>query len=531
MKDGHRESVAPELLRGIPARANLSLSRQFRFWLVQPVFTVRIAFMNNPLLSSEPSNIPQPSLMTAAECSRARLSRDARFDGLFFIAVKTTGIFCRPICPVVPPLEANVEYFDHAAKAFLAGYRPCLRCRPDSAPGSCAWRGTDTTFTRALALIDAGALQHGDLPTLAARLGISDRYLRRLFQERLGLSPKAYALFGQVMFAKKLLHETSLSVSAIADAAGFSSLRRFNDAFVKHLQFAPTAIRRSKKIAPVLNLTLAYRPPLDWAAMLAFWRKRCVTGIEWVNGDCYGRTFNLRDVHSGSEAKGTFEVEPLSDTHTLQLRVQIDNPAMLKPLVTRIRQVLDLDADITLIEQQLGQVTGFHSIIKTGLRIPGIWHPFEAGVRAILGQQVSVAAARTHLERLVAELAEPFVAHASETEQTRYYFPTSKAIASSDLAMLKMPASRRETLRRFAEWYQQSGEHQPIANWLQLKGIGPWTVDYVQMRALGHTDIWLAGDLGIKKALVHLNQGAVFDSAQLKPWRSYATFHLWNYSE
>jgi AraC family transcriptional regulator of adaptative response / DNA-3-methyladenine glycosylase II len=463
-----------------------------------------------------------PFTLTPADCSRARFARDARFDGLFFVAVKTTGIFCRPVCPVVPPLEDNVEYFDHAAKAYQAGYRPCLRCRPDSAPGSCAWRGTDTTFTRALALIDEGALQTAGLPELAARLGISDRYLRQLFQQRLGLSPKAYAIFGQVMFAKKLLHETSLSITDIASAAGFNSLRRFNDAFVKHLQLAPSAIRRDKKTTSVLCITLAYRPPLNWEAMLAFWRKRSVSGIEWVDGESYGRTFTLQDSVTGAEAKGIFEVSPLPGTHALQLNVQIDNPVLLKRLVARVRQILDLDADINLIEQQLSQVAGFKSLIKTGLRIPGIWHPFEAGVRAILGQQVSVAAARTHLERLVHGLAEC-------DDNGRYFFPNARTIADSDLAMLKMPASRRETLQRFAHWYQQNGEHQPVESWLQLKGIGRWTVDYVQMRAHGHTDIWLAGDLGIKKALAHLNEGEVFNSEQLKPWRSYATFHLWNH--
>lgn len=474
------------------------------------------------------NNVSLPIALTSSECRRARFARDARFDGLFYIGVKTTGIFCRPICPVMPPLEANVEYFDHAAKAFLAGYRPCLRCRPDSAPGSCAWRGTDITFTRALGLIDAGALQHTDLTALAARLGISDRYLRRLFQQRLGLSPKAYALFGQVMFAKKLLHETSLSVTDIAAAAGFNSLRRFNDAFVKHLFLAPTDIRRGKRSAPVLSVTLAYRPPLDWQAMLGFWRKRCVAGLEWVDDHSYGRTFTLRNEQTGEGARGYFDVAPAEGKNLLQLNVHIDNPAFLKPLVTRVRQVLDLDADINLIERQLYELPGFHPIVKSGLRIPGIWHPFEAGVRAILGQQVSVAAARTHLERLVSALAEPCELAANNHHQ-RYYFPTPLAIAASDLSMLKMPASRRDTLRRFAQWYQQGGEHQPISSWLQLKGIGPWTVDYVQMRALGHTDIWLAGDLGIKKALANLNNGTVFDSEQLKPWRSYATFHLWNY--
>lgn len=454
------------------------------------------------------------------EYQRARLTRDARFDGLFFIAVKTTGIFCRPVCPVVPPLEDNVEYFAHAALAAQAGYRPCLRCRPDSAPGSCAWRGTDTTFTRALALLDAGELTTSDLPALAARLGIGDRYLRRLFQERLGMSPKAYALFTQVMFAKKLLHETSLSVTDIADAAGFNSLRRFNDAFRKQLQLSPSAIRRSRKATPELRLSLAYRPPLNWSLMLDFWRKRCVRGIEWVNGERYGRTFVLRNP-AGEQARGYFDVGPAGGDHQLQLTVSIDKPVFLKPLVTRVRQILDLDADIQQIEQQLG-AAGFHTVLTPGLRIPGIWHPFEAGVRAILGQQVSVAAARTHLERLVDALAEPL-------NDTHKLFPTPSAIAASDLAMLKMPASRRETLRRFADWYHQQGEEKPVADWLALKGIGPWTVDYVQMRALGHTDIWLAGDLGVKKALAQLTEGTAFDSAALKPWRSYATFHLWHY--
>ena len=451
---------------------------------------------------------------------RARLTRDARFDGLFFIAVKTTGIFCRPVCPVVPPLENNVEYFEHAALAAQAGYRPCLRCRPDSAPGSCAWRGTDTTFTRALALLEAGDLNSCGLPTLAARLGIGDRYLRRLFQERLGMSPKAYALFTQVMFAKKLLHETSLSVTDIADAAGFNSLRRFNDAFRKQLQMSPSAIRRSRKELPELKLSLAYRPPLNWSLMLDFWRKRCVRSIEWVNGDSYGRTFVLHNP-AGDQARGYFEVCPAGVGHQLQLTVSIDKPAFLKPLVNRVRQILDLDADINQIEQQLG-TAGFHSVLTPGLRIPGIWHPFEAGVRAILGQQVSVAAARTHLERLVDALAEPL-------SSTGNLFPSPSAIAASDLSMLKMPASRRETLRCFAEWYCLHGEEKPVTDWLALKGIGPWTVDYVQMRALGHTDIWLASDLGVKKALAQLTEGAVFDSEALKPWRSYATFHLWHY--
>ncbi len=478
------------------------------------------------MVSINGSGIILMAALTHTDYQRARLTRDARFDGLFFVAVKTTGIFCRPICPVVPPLEENVEYFEHAALAAQAGYRPCLRCRPDSAPGSCAWRGTDTTFTRALALLESGGLSAGGLPELALRLGISDRYLRRLFQERLGMSPKAYALFTQVMFAKKLLHETSLSITDIAAAAGFNSLRRFNDAFRKQLQLSPSAIRRTRTATTALTLSLAYRPPLNWSLMLAFWRKRCVRGIEWVDEDSYGRTFVLRGPTS-EEARGYFVVRPAATGHYLELTVNIDNPRLLKPLVNRVRQILDLDADINLIEAHLGELAGFQAVLTPGLRIPGIWHPFEAGVRAILGQQVSVAAARTHLERLVDALAEPL--SDVPTREPHRLFPTPSAIATSPLAMLKIPASRRETLRGFAEWYCQHGDNKPVTEWLELKGIGPWTVDYVQMRALGHTDIWLAGDLGVKKALVHVSGGGTFDSTALKPWRSYATFHLWHY--
>ncbi len=462
--------------------------------------------------------------LTPADCSRARLARDARFDGVFFVAVKTTGIFCRPVCPVVPPLEANVEYFDHAAKALQAGYRPCLRCRPDSAPGSNAWQGTDTSFQRALRLIDEGALQHASLPQLAERLGISDRYLRRLFQERLGLSPKAYALYGQVMFAKKLLHETSLPITDIALASGFNSLRRFNDAFVKLLFLAPTDIRRNRSANSQVQLTLSYRPPLNWPAMLAYWRKRCITGLEWVGDNAYGRQICLRDPHTNKLAKGRFTLTGQGEGEPLQLSVQLESPALLKTLIARVRRLLDLDADIYLIESHLAQVPGFAPLLTPGLRIPGIWHPFEAGVRAILGQQVSVAAARTHVERLVHALG--------DVEQKEgvdnYYFPEPQAVAESKLDMLKLPNSRRDTLKNFARWYHAQGEQSPVSDWLQLKGIGPWTLDYVRMRALGHTDVWLAGDLGIKKALANLEAVQGFDAELLKPWRSYATFHLWN---
>lgn len=461
---------------------------------------------------------------TGQDWQRARMARDARFDGLFFVAVKTTGIFCRPICPAVLPKEANVEYFAHAAQAYGAGYRPCLRCRPDSAPGSWAWRGTDTTFQRALSLIDAGALHAAGVPELAERLGISDRYLRRLFQARLGLSPKAYALFGQVMFAKKLLHETPLSMVDVAMAAGFQSLRRFNDACLKHLHMSPSAIRRQSGSGSEVSLTLAYRPPLNWQHMLAFWRARAVDGLEWVTDHAYGRTVTLPATDYSPVAKGWFTVSPIAGKHSLTLRVEIDRPQALRAVVLRVRQILDLDADVAAIEQHLQEAKGTAAWLTSGLRIPGIWSPFEAGIRAILGQQVSVAAARTHVTRLVEGLGEPL---ANNNTQQRY-FPTPEAIATDSLDMLKMPTARREAVRRFAAWYAEQGSVADLSAWLTVKGIGPWTVDYVRMRALGEPDVWLGTDLGVKKALATW-KGEDIAVEELAPWRSYATFHLWSH--
>ncbi len=212
-------------------------------------------------------------------CQQARLARDARFDGLFFTAVKSTGIYCRPICPARAPAEAQVSYYFSSAAACAAGYRPCLRCRPDSAPGSAAWQGTDTTLQRALKLIDAGALQQQNQTQLAERLGISERYLRKMFQQQLGLAPKHYAITQQVLFAKKLLHETALPISGIAYQAGFNSVRRFNDAFKQQLQLSPSAIRRGHDSTDpeMIRLELSYRPPLAWHTMLQFWQARTWT--------------------------------------------------------------------------------------------------------------------------------------------------------------------------------------------------------------------------------------------------------------
>lgn len=446
-------------------------------------------------------------------CQQARLARDARFDGLFFTAVKSTGIYCRPICPAKAPAEAQVSYYFSSAAACAAGYRPCLRCRPDSAPGSAAWQGTDTTLQRALKLIDAGALQQQNQTQLAERLGISERYLRKMFQQQLGLAPKHYAITQQVLFAKKLLHETALPISAIAYQAGFNSVRRFNDAFKQQLQLSPGAIRRRHNSAEpeLIKLELSYRPPLAWHTMLQFWQARTLDGIDWVDQQSYGRTFSYQ------QSAGWFEVTPKTDS-SLQLSLHWPAKQGLFGLVQQLRRLLDLDANMLQIEHQLQQHALFSQGIISGLRIPGLWCSWEAGVRAILGQQVSVAGARTQLNRLVQALAEPVAGD-------KKLFPTPQAVAQSDLEMIKVPQARRDTLKALAHFVMATPDASP-QQWLSIKGIGPWTVNYACLRGLSASDIWLAGDLGVQKALAR-NGNAATDTSSLAPWRSYATFQLW----
>jgi len=454
-------------------------------------------------------------MLELAHCQQARLAKDARFDGLFFVAVKSTGIYCRPICPAKLPAEHQVEYFACAAAAALAGFRPCLRCRPDSAPHSPAWSGVQTTVRRALKLIEQGALQQGNQAQLAERLGISERYLRKLFQQHLGVAPKQYALYQQVLLAKQLLHQTQLPVQRIAELAGFHSVRRFNDAFIQQLQLCPSQIRRqgkqqAKGTDTVLQLQLSYRPPLNWQAQLQFWAARTLDGMEWVNGDCYGRTFS----HQGTA--GWFELSP-AKAGVLLLKLHWPSPGDLNPLLAHIRRLADLDANMLAIEQQLA--TGFGDHLEPGLRIPGLWNSFEAAVRAVLGQQVSVQGARTQLNRLLAELAE--VVPGTDKK----LFPTANAIAASPLTMIKVPQARRDTLQALARYVLEQPDASP-EQWLSIKGIGPWTVAYARMRGLAEPDLWLGGDLGVQKALKQLPP---FAAEQLAPWRSYATFQLWHF--
>jgi len=468
------------------------------------------------------------SQLTRQQCQSARISRDVRFDGHFFVAVKTTGIFCRPICPATTPKEENVEYFNNHALALNAGYRPCLRCRPDSAPGSWAWKGVETTFQRAIKLIEQGELQQTNLVELAGRLGISDRYLRQLFQQYLGMSPKQYAQYKQLMFAKQLLHTSSMSVAQIAIASGFNSVRRFNDAFQKVLKLTPLAIR--KEPTDTVNqksdiegssnqqLMLAYRPPFSWQHLLDFYRLRAIEGIEEVGDNYYRRTFSL------GNAKGWFKAQLAKSSsgarNCLAIEFELDDITQLKNLVGQIRRLFDLDADIAVIEQHLSR-TAIKPILSQGTRIPGVWNTWEAGIRAILGQQISVKAAITQLNRFALELG--------HRENGVLYFPTPQTVARQSLEFLKMPQSRKDTVKRFAEYMSDNFDADP-QQWLALKGIGPWTVSYARLRGLSQPNCFLATDLVIKKvvAAIENSSNELFDPESVSPWGSYATFNCWN---
>ncbi|MEZ9346370.1 AlkA N-terminal domain-containing protein [Vibrio splendidus] len=473
-------------------------------------------------------NIHHNSTLTSEQCHLARYARDARFDGMFFTAVKTTGIFCRPICPASPPKEENVEYFSHQAQALKAGYRPCLRCRPDSAPFSPAWKGVETTFLRALQLIDHGALNSGSIVDLATRLGISDRYLRTLFDNYIGVSPKQYSLYSQLMFAKQLLHTSSMSITDVGFASGFNSTRRFNDAFLKELQLSPSQIRRTKLSENLSNhIQLVFHGPLDWNHLLGFYRRRMIEGVEDVGEDYYKRTVNV----NGS--KGWFKAT-LAKENRLDIEFELDDISQLRSLITNIRRMFDLDVDIAKVEAFFTTIDP-NLVAKSGIRIPGVWSAWEAGVRAILGQQVSVTAAIGQLNLLVREifgthstssLEDPANSQEWSGIQEQAYFPTPKQIAEADVSFLRMPGSRKETLKRFAE-YMVDNEAEHPSKWIELKGIGPWTIQYALLRGLSEPNHLLVGDLVVKKFIEHR---PAINTESVSPWGSYATFHCWNQS-
>ena len=473
---------------------------------------------------------------------RARLARDARFDGHFYVGVRTTGIYCRPICPANAPKPENVRFFRSAAAAAEAGYRPCLRCRPETAPGSPAWRGTSTTVRRGLRLIANGALDDGNVEALAQRLGVTDRHLRRLFTRYLGASPRVVAHTQRLHFAKRLVDETTLPMRAIAEAAGYGSVRRFNDAFQKAYGRPPRDLRRFRDEAEpaqresALSLRLPYRPPFDWATVLNFFAARATAGVELVRGDTYKRTLAMDGEH------GVLAVRPAAKGHYLSLTVEGVSIGALFEAVQRAREMFDLDAPVDEIAADLAGDPRLEAALASlpGPRVPGAWDGFELTVRAVLGQQVSVAAATTLCGRIAARYGAPLTPGAGSDAGLSVVFPTAERLARAQLGGMGIVGQRAETIRSLARAvvdgrvdFDLAQDPQAFSAKLKsIRGIGDWTAEYVAMRFLKNPDAFPASDLGLRKAI---GDGVAAPTQMLRnraeawrPWRAYAAMLLWN---
>ena len=469
-------------------------------------------------------------------CDRARETRDPRFDGLFFIAVTSTGIYCRPVCPAPAPKSRNIRYYASAAAASAAGFRPCLRCRPEAAPGSPLHRAKSDLVAGALRMIEQGALDTASLPDLALRIGVGERHLRRLFAEELGASPLDVAATRRLLFAKKLLTETALPITAIAPASGYASLRRFNAAFRSTYGKAPREIRRDRGIASAsdeLALRLPFRPPYDFAHLMMFLERRVIPGVEAVDAHGYRRSF----VAEGSP--GWLSVAPIEGESALALRVHHPKPSALGGIVARVRRMFDVDADPLAINTHLRRSELLKPLVRRwpGQRLPNAWDGFELAVRAILGQQVSVAAARTLASRIADRHGEPFPEGAAV--DLHALFPSPETLTDAPLEEIGVMRARADAIRTLARAVVDGSVHfrteQTLAAFeeslVALPGIGPWTAHYVAMRALGQPDAFPAADLILRRAAGNgetLSTRAVEAMSEAwRPWRAYAVMLLW----
>jgi AraC family transcriptional regulator, regulatory protein of adaptative response / DNA-3-methyladenine glycosylase II len=479
--------------------------------------------------------------LDADACYRAVSTRDRRFDGLFFVAVVTTGVYCRPICPARTPKRENVLFYRSAAAAQEAGFRPCLRCRPDTSPHLALWRGTSNTVSRALLLVEAGALEGGDVEDLANRVGVGERQLRRLFMRHLGASPLAVAQTRRVLLAKQLIHDTRLSLAEVALAAGFGSVRRFNATFQRLYGRPPSSLRRKKGpngllATGELKLRLAYRPPYDWTAMLSFLGQRAIPGIEVVSGNTYGRTLAVGAHH------GSIFVEP-GDGPFVQATIRFPRLAALPAIIARVRRVFDLAADPVVIGAHLAEDPLLAPMValRPGLRVPGAWDGFELSARAILGQQVTVSRARRLAGKLSEALGESLDDARANALGLTHLFPEPGRVANADLSMLGMPRARVKALQSLAAALVEDPSlltpghtlEETIARLRALEGVGEWTAQYIALRELREPDAFPAGDAGLMRALF-LAEGRRPASRELharaerwRPWRAYAAMHLW----
>jgi len=469
-------------------------------------------------------------------CDRARKSRDARFDGKFFIAVTSTRIYCRPICPARSPKDENVRYYATAAAAQADGFRPCLRCRPEASPATPAWSGTSSVVSRGLRLISEGALDREGVEALADRLGVTARHLRRLFVQHLGATPLEVALTRRVHFAKKLIDETRLPISQIAFAAGFGSLRRLNGEIRKTFSRPPTELRklspRRSDGSEGYRFRLSYRPPYDWPQVIGFLAARATPGIETVDAGRYARTIAIGDT------TGTIAIAPADDGPALTLDVRVGDPRSLLAIVERVRRIFDLGADPSLVAEQLSGDAFLRraAAAHPGIRTPGAWDAFEITVRAILGQQISVKAATTIAGRIAERWGTPIGPTGQQangpTAVLNRLFPTPDQLADAPLEEAGITSARARTLRLLARAVRDGVIAFNGASTLEslraIPGIGEWTAQYVAMRALNEPDAFPSGDLVLRQMAGDCSARELERRSEAwRPWRAYAVMLLW----
>jgi AraC family transcriptional regulator of adaptative response / DNA-3-methyladenine glycosylase II len=461
-------------------------------------------------------------LLDPESCYRAFTTHDPRFDGRMFVGVASTGVYCRPVCTARRARRENCRFYVSAAAAERDGFRPCLRCRPELAPGNASVDAQARLAQAAASLIEDGLANDSRLDEIAARLGVTDRHLRRVFQAEFGVTPVEYAQTQRLLLAKRLLTDSTLPVTQVAFAAGFGSLRRFNALFGERYRVSPSDLRRHVQTtvaAEALEFELAYRPPLDWTGLLDFLSARAITGVESVAGGRYRRTVSI--THRASTHAGWI------------VRLAPSLSAVIPQVLARVKHLFDLACDPQSVAERLGALAA----ARPGLRVPGAFNGFEVAVRAVLGQQVTVKAARTLTGRFAARFGTPLETPFAELSVA---FPDENRIARADpeeIGTLGILRSRVRAIQALAEALVDGGlALQPmvavddtIARLQALPGFGEWTAQYIAMRALAWPDAFPASDFGVLKALGESDPRKALACAEhWRPWRAYAVMHLWN---
>lgn len=471
-------------------------------------------------------------------------AKDARFDGRFFVGISSTGIYCRPVCRAKQPKAENCTYYSTAAEAEQAGFRPCLLCRPELAPGSSITDATANLVYRAARMLEENCGNGQSLDELAGRLGCTDRHLRRVFTAEYNVSPVQYLQTCRLLLAKNLLTDTDLSVLDVAMAAGFGSLRRFNDLFKKQYNLSPTALRKrtskEKKHNSDVTLALGYRPPYRWEEILNFLAGRAIAGVDTVKNGEYMRTVHLVTAE-GKPVYGWIRVGHKSQNNALTITANETLLPVLPQVLARVRHLFDLYCDPDAVYQILSSMNNIRpGLCGLGIRLPGCFNAFEMAVRAVLGQQITVKAASTLAARIVNTYGAPIQ---TGIEGLTHVFPSPEDILALDgpienhLGPLGVIAARSRTIYDLARAIVQreidfdlcAQPEEEIKKLMRIRGIGSWTAQYIAMRAMEWPDAFLETDVGVKKALATYTSKELLEMAEAwRPWRSYATINLWN---